>query len=118
MPCHHHTVSQRSGQSVPVTRSIELNLLDLRINEINRRADPSGLQRSDRLAALTSPHKQEAEAGDSLVQAAAAAAAVPMLYSWGRGEDGQCGNGDTNDQVRLMEDRVGLDRWTESNSGF
>jgi len=21
-----------------------------------------------------------------------------MLYSWGRGEDGQCGNGSTNDQ--------------------
>lgn len=25
-----------------------------------------------------------------------------MLYSWGRGEDGQCGNGSTNDQEMPM----------------
>lgn len=35
-----------------------------------------------------------------------------MLYSWGRGEDGQCGNGDTNDQVRSIEQPMWFNRTT------
>jgi hypothetical protein len=34
----------------------------------------------------------------TLVQGAPTAGHLVMLYSWGRGEDGQCGNGSTNDQ--------------------